>query len=87
MPLFYSHLTYIEEGLAKLGTLVCDSDGSLISNPRDQNSIELVVSVSNYAKADNRPATGEIAKVYVQAASFFQVDFLMNSIFKYCIIL
>ena len=73
VPLFFPDSVYIEEGLAKVGTIVSDSDGSLISDAKDQNSIKHVISICHIDSVRDSPAPEEIAKVYIQATAFFQV--------------
>ena len=48
MPLYFSQLYYIGEGLAKIGGLVSDSDGSLISKMSDNSSIKYIILITPF---------------------------------------
>ena len=74
VPLYFGSTVYIEEGLAKIGSLMSDSDGSLISDAKDQNAIKYVISICRMDPVRETPAPEEIAKVYIQATAFFQVS-------------
>ena len=73
MPMFFEGLTYIEEGIGRIGSLVSDSDGSIIADIRNQTSIKHVVSICNLNKNGMLPLPEEVAKVYCQTVCFLQV--------------
>ena len=73
MPLYFNQLYYIEEGLAKIGGLVSDSDGSLISKMSDNNSIKFFIIITPFSTKTKTPSADACAQAYIQAACFFRV--------------